>query len=267
MNSRTRFRVCAGLGLAKGAKSVHRIIRLGIEARREGHSLGKRSVAVGLGLVVAAIGAAAQGAAPAPDRAAMERALQQADGPKRRILEAARLKAGAPAPVAAAAAPAPAPAPAVAPAPPRAEAAAAAVPAPDTEIVVVITMPPGIEPVVVPAPARVGSVAAVAPLEAEPPPPRLLDLPPAPAAPLPPPRLLSTAEPDLPARMFRRAGGRVEALVDIVIDADGSVKSASVVSSNHADADEAVLEAVRRWRYEPQAAARPHQVRLLVSPP
>ena len=24
---------------------------------------------------------------------------------------------------------------------------------------------------------------------------------------------------------------------------------------------------VRRWRYEPQPAARPHQVRLVVSPP
>lgn len=225
--------------------------------------MGKRSVAVGFGLAVAAVGAAAQGAAPAPERAAMERALQQADGPKRRILEAARLKAGTPAsaPVAAV----PPPAPATPPPPPRAE--AAPVPAPDTEIVVVITMPPGIEPVVVPAPARVNSVAAVAPPETEPPPPRLLDLPPPPAAPLPPPRLLATAEPDLPARMFRRAGGRVEALVDIVIDTDGSVKRAAVVSSNHAEADDAVLEAVRRWRYEPQAAARPHQVRLLVSPP
>ena len=107
----------------------------------------------------------------------------------------------------------------------------------------------------------------VAPPEAEPPRPRLLDLPPAPPAPLAPPRLVSMAEPEVPARLFRRGGGRVELLVDVLIDTDGSVKSAVVITSSNADADEPVLDAVRRWRYEPQPAARPHQVRLVVSPP
>ena len=76
-----------------------------------------------------------------------------------------------------------------------------------------------------------------------------------------------TAEPEVPARLFRRGGGRVELLVDVLIDTDGSVKSAVVITSSNADADEPVLDAVRRWRYEPQPAARPHQVRLVVSPP
>lgn len=230
----------------------------------------KRVVAVGFGFAFTAVSAVAQTVAPPPDRAAMERALQQADGPKRRILEAARLKAGPPTPT-----PAPTPV-AAAPTPPsapvaRVEAPAAPpVQAPETEIVVVITMPPGIEPVDVPAPVRVGSVAVVAPPEAEPPRPRLLDLPPAPPAPpapLAPPRLVSMAEPEVPARLFRRGGGRVELLVDVLIDTDGSVKSAAVITSSNADADEPVLDAVRRWRYEPQPAARPHQVRLVVSPP
>lgn len=245
----------------------------GAGALREGYPLGKRSVAVGFGFAFAAVAALAQTSAPPSDRAAMERALQQADGPKRRILEAARLKAGTPPPTPA---PTPAPTPVAAapalpnPAPARAEAPVAPPSqAPESEIVVVITMPSGIEPVAVPAPARVGSVAAVAPLEAAPPRPRLLDLPPAPppAAALPAPRLLSMAEPELPARVFRRAGGRVELLVDVVIDTDGSVKSAAVRTSSHADADEPVLDAVRLWRYEPQPAVRPHQVRLVVSPP
>lgn len=221
-------------------------------------------------LAVSAVAAAtAQSTAPAPDRAGMERALQQADGPKRRILEAARLKAGLPAPapaptVAAVGAPASAAAPApVAAATPRVE-------APDTEIVVVVTMGGAIEPVALPASASVRGVAGVAPPGAvSATPPALIDLPPAlpSVADLPPPRLLAMTEPDLPPRLFRRGSTRAEVVVDLVIDTDGSVKSAVVRQSANADLEDAVLEAVRQWRYDPQPVARPHLLRLVVSPP
>lgn len=230
-----------------------------------------RTVAVTCLAVSAAAAALAQSTAPPPDRAGMERALQQADGPKRRILEAARLKAGAPA-----SAPVPAPALAAVAPPPLAAApspAAAATPrveAPETEIVVVVTMGGVIEPVALPASASVRGVAGVAaPGAAVPAPPALIDLPPPlPAvADLPPPRLLAMTEPELSPRLFRRGSARAEVVVDLVIDIDGSVKSALVRQPHNADLEEAVLDAVRQWRYDPQPVARPHLLRLVVSAP
>jgi TonB family protein len=230
---------------------------------------------------LAAVGASAQTAAPPSEKAAMERALQQADGPKRRILEAARLKAGA------APTPAPVPAPqAVAGVRPRVEATerpterSADKPvekAPENDIITVVTLPGAIEPVAIPRSGGVGSVATVAPLEATPRPATMIDLPPAappvpaaatppPAEGLPAPRLVTMVEPELPARLFRRGSTRTEIVVDLVINVDGSIKSAAVRSSNNADVESAVLEAVLRWRYEPQAVTRPHLVRLVVSP-
>lgn len=229
-------------------------------------------------------GAHAQTAAPPPDKAAMERALQQADGPKRRILEAARLKSGV------APTPSPAPPPPVAAAPkPRADGGdkpaekatekaterAAERPA-DREAVTVVTLPAGVEPLALPASANVGSVATIAPMESAPRAATLADLPPPAASPapvpasadgLPPPRLVAMVEPELPARLFRRGSGRTEVLVDLVIDPDGTVRSATVRSSSNSDVENAVVQAVRQWRYEPQPSPRSHLVRLVASPP
>jgi TonB family protein len=225
-----------------------------------------RIVAVTCLALSAAATATAQNGAPPPDRAGMERALQQADGPKRRILEAARAKVLAPAPapaVAVVGAPPLATAPSTAAAPPRVD-------APDSEIVVVVTMGGAIEPVALPASASVRGVAGVAlPGAVSTAPPALIDLPPAlpSVADLPPPRLLAMIEPELSPRLFRRGSTRAEVLVELVIDTDGSVKSAVVRQSVNSDLEGAVLDAVRQWRYDPQPVARPHLLRLVVSPP
>lgn len=222
--------------------------------------------------------AAAQATAgqAAADRAAMERALQQADGPRRRILEAARLKGEAPPP-------APAPAAGTRPAAPPAAAqttaqtASAAAPGgtptraradadPESSTA---TLVPGIAPLVMSA-GPVGSVATVAPVEtiAAPTavpaplgeaPPRVMDE-------VPPPKLLQMVEPDLPSRLFRRSERRVEIVVDLVINRDGSVRSAAVRGDLGSDVADAVSDAMRRWRYEPQPGARLHIVRLVASP-
>lgn len=216
--------------------------------------------------------AAAQTPAPsAADRAAMERALQQADGPRRRILEAARLKAETPPP---------APAPARPPAPTStttanaapAAAAAASAPAarregaePDTTARLV----PGFAPLAMPA-STVDSVATIAPVETVATPRAVLaplaDAPPRVMDELPPPKLLQMVEPDLPARLFRRTERRVEIVVDLVINRDGSVRSAVVRGDLGPDVDSSVADAMRRWRYDPQPGARLHVVRLVASP-
>jgi TonB family protein len=73
-------------------------------------------------------------------------------------------------------------------------------------------------------------------------------------------------EPELPSRLFRRGSTRTEIVIDLVINVDGSVRSAAVRSSSNGDIEAVVLEAVRQWRYEPQAVVRSHLVRLVVSP-
>lgn len=229
-------------------------------------------LAVLTGCVACGPAAAQTAGQAAADRAAMERALQQADGPRRRILEAARLKGETPPPAPAARPAAPPPPtgtaaaaaanPASAPARARAEAA----PEPDTNTA---TLMPGVAPLVMPA-GPVGSVATVAPVErlAAPTavpaplgeaPPRVMDE-------VPPPKLLQMVEPDLPSRLFRRSERRVEIVVDLVINRDGSVRSAAVRGDLGSDVADAVTEAMRRWRYEPQPGARLHIVRLVASP-
>lgn len=229
---------------------------------------------VAYGPAVAQTSAPAAPATPsAADRAAMERALQQADGPRRRILEAARLKAEqtpapAPAPVAAtgrpavAASPAPATVAAVRP-------SDVATPAPNAAAATA-TLGPTVAPLALPETARVDSVAKVAPVEAViaprvdtaalgEAPPRVMDD-------LQPPKLLKMVEPELPARLFRRTERRVELVVDLVINRDGSVRSAAVRGDPGTDVESAVVDAMRRWRYDPQPGARMHVVRLVASP-
>ena len=188
--------------------------------------------------------APASAAVPAGDKAAMERALQQADGPRRRILEAARLSEAKP------------------PAPPPARVRES----PVTETLILGTLQPAVEAVKVPAAEAVAPVPVLAPVSVMPV-PQIAPLPEAPPETLPPPRLVSRVDPDLPPRIFRRIGARPEVVVDLTVNADGSVADASVRSASVAEAAAPVLEAVRQWRYEPQPFARPHTIRLLLSAP
>lgn len=208
-------------------------------------------LAAGLGAWVVTA-ASAQTAAPAADKAAMERALQQADGPRRRILEASRLQDAKPTPP-------PAPAAAV-----RAREASA------TELVILGTLQPAVEAVKVPAAQGVEPVPVIAPVKVLPL-PELATLAPAdgeaePEA-LAPPRLVTRVDPELPPRLFRRVGLRPEVVVDLTVNIDGSVSRATVRSASTNDAAGPVLDAVRQWRYEPQPHPRQHTVRLVLSAP
>ncbi len=243
-----------------------------------------RKSVLAFGLAGAAFAAAAQTGTPAPppppDKGAMERALQQADGPRRRILEAARANAGAKPATEAPAhqpplAPRPVAAAASAPRPARAEEA------PATPITVIVTMPVAVEPVALPEGTKVDEVPAVAAPERIATPSSLVELAPAPeaaasapaeAASAPAalaagaPRLLSRVDPELSPRVLRRVLPRTEVQVSLTINPDGSVRDVVVQPTRNADLDAAVADAVRQWRYEAQPAARPHQVVLVVSP-
>ncbi len=204
------------------------------------------------------VGAQAQTAAPAnpaPDKAAMERAQREADGPKRRILEAARLKVAVRTPdapaVATPAAPRPRPE-AAEPEVPLATLPAAASPLPLAPVL------PAPAPTVAPVQAVPLSTAAVSLVA--------LPAPQAAASNLPPPVLLNMVEPEWPARLFRRGAQRTEVVVELTLRVDGSVADAAVRRSPNPELDSAVLEAVRQWRYEPQPVTRQHLVRLVVSP-
>jgi TonB family protein len=83
---------------------------------------------------------------------------------------------------------------------------------------------------------------------------------------LPPPRLLSRVDPDLPSYLLRRGARRTELVVEMVVNADGSVRDVALRESPGQAIEEPVVEAVRQWRFEPQPTARPHLVRLVVSP-
>jgi TonB family protein len=183
------------------------------------------------------------------DKEALERAEKQADGPRRRILEAARMKPAAVPALAAVAPPAPAPAPTPEP--------------------VLHTLGKGAAPLDVSS-ATVATVPTVAPVEQLPVSAAMIALPAPPpqtqAAVLPAPRLVNKVEPDLPSRLTRRGAPRTEVLLEMTVNADGSVSNVSVRASTNAEIQDAVVEAVRQWRYEAQPAARPHTVRLVVMP-
>lgn len=210
------------------------------------------AAAVGAWVVTAA---PAQTAAPAADKAAMDRALQQADGPRRRILEAARLQDAKPGPP---------------PVPAAAATAARAREASATELVILGTLQPAVEAVKVPAAQAVEPVPTMAPVKMLPL-PTLATLPQAepdvdPET-LAPPRLVTRVDPELPPRLFRRVGQRPEVVVDLTVNVDGSVSRATVRSASTNDASGPVLDAVRQWRYEPQPYPRQHTVRLVLSAP
>jgi len=215
----------------------------------------------------------------------MDRALREADGPRRRILEAAKLRTVIRVldPPAAA----PAVAPVVAPAARVARPAPAADPAATHPVA---SPPPVVRPVAAapaePAPQTAGTERPVAapPTRAEPVP--------APAAPVPEPqpvavpvaappqavaaaapvvlaplKLLRTVEPDVPGRLLRRTNARLQAVVSFTVGTDGTVSDVVVRSSTSAELDAPVVEAVRQWRYEPTPVAREQTVELVIRPP
>lgn len=206
-----------------------------------------RFVAVAACCVVA-VAQAQTTPAPKVDKEAQERAEKQADGPRRRILEAAKMK------------------PAVVPVVAAVQAAPPATPAPAPEPVL-HTLGKGAAPLEAMSTSTVGTVAAVAPVELQPVATALIALPPAaPAVVLQPLRLLSKVEPDLPSRLLRRGAPHTEVLLDLTVNTDGSVSNINVRSSTNAEIQDAVVDAVRQWRYEAQPMARPHSVRLVVTP-
>lgn len=189
-------------------------------------------------------------AATKVDKEALERAEKQADGPRRRILEAANMK------------------PAVVPV--VAAVAAPAAPAPLPEPVL-HTLGKGSAPLDVSS-STVATVPTVAPMELVPVAAALMALPAAPppethaAVALPAPRLLDKVEPDLPSRLLRRGAPRTEVLLDLTVNTNGSVSNIEVRSSTNPEIQDAVVDAVRQWRYEVQPVERRHSVRLVVTP-
>src|SRR4029079_17657754 len=109
-------------------------------------------------------------------------------------------------------------------------------------------------------------IAAAAPLALMPSSALLADLPASPSVGLREPQLLSKVDPELPHRLGRRGGDAFEVVVDLTISADGSVADAAVRSLRDSDVAQAVVDAVRRWRYDAQPAARPHVVKLVITP-
>lgn len=199
----------------------------------------KRRVVALCALLCGAPALHAQSLSPAaPEGPVLERALQQADGPRRRILEAARGKPASP------------------PAPP----AAAARTREGGGVQTLGDAPPPLE---VAAARAVGGVAALPLIETPAPAAMPGELPPPPV--LQPLKLLTLVEPQVPERLLRRTNGRLEFVIDLTIGEDGRVLQASVRPPVPADVAELIVQAVRAWRYAPQPVERTHQVLLVLN--
>jgi protein TonB len=88
----------------------------------------------------------------------------------------------------------------------------------------------------------------------------------APVVPLAPLQLADMVEPVTPRPLLGKLRGEVQVVVSFTVKTDGSVAEPVVRSSSHPQMDEAVLEAVRQWRYQPIAAPRGHEVQLVLRP-
>lgn len=199
----------------------------------------KRAVVALCALLCGAPALHAQSLSPAvPEGPVLERALQQADGPRRRILEAARGKPPPPAPPAAAAR--------------------------TREGGGVQTLGDAPPPLEVAAARAVGGVAALPLIETPAPAAMPGELPPPPV--LQPLKLLTLVEPQVPERLLRRTNGKPEFVIDLTIGEDGRVLHASVRPPVAADLADLIVRAVREWRYAPQPVERTHQVVLVLNP-
>jgi len=89
---------------------------------------------------------------------------------------------------------------------------------------------------------------------------------PPPAVPLAPLQLADMVEPVTPRVLIGKLRGEIQVVVGFTVRADGTVMEPVVRSSSHPQMDEAVLEAVRQWRYQPIAAPRAHEVQLVLRP-
>jgi protein TonB len=89
---------------------------------------------------------------------------------------------------------------------------------------------------------------------------------PVPAAPLAPLQIADVVEPRLPPSLIGKLRGEILVVVGFTVRADGTVAEPVIRSTSHPQTDEAVLEAVRQWRYQPIAAPRAHEVQLVLRP-
>jgi TonB family protein len=202
----------------------------------------------------------AQTAPVAQDKTAMERARREADGPRRRILEAARPRNLSRAPEVTAQ---------VVPPPVSLSAQRSASRGEDAEPEgVTSVLPPGAPPLhLQTASFAMSGITRVTPVALAASTPSMISVPMAAQfTSLAPPRLLSKVDPELPTYLLRRGARRTELVVDMVVNADGSVRNVALPESPGPALEDPVVDAVRQWRFEPQPAARPHTVRLVVSP-
>ena len=217
--------------------------------------------AVLLGSLMAA---GAQSSPTPAEKSAMERAQREADGPRRRILEAAKVKGivkseppgSTPVVNAATVAPAGDAAASAAASPvagkddtPRRELVIATLPAADGPLPstsAAVEPLPTVAPLTLPA-ATVALIAM---------PPKIITL--------TPPRLLSRVDPELPSRFLRRRNRRTEVMVDMTIAPDGSVHDVTVRNAIDDELATVVRDAVSQWRYNPQPVSRPHTVQLIL---
>jgi TonB family protein len=199
-----------------------------------------------------------QGVASSPDKATMERAQREADGPRRRILEAAKLKTVVRGDT---------PAPANAPAAPAATVSSTTAPAPAAESQRALpVLLPSVAPVALPTAQEVAlAPAVVVPVQLTPVATAALAALPTSQS-LLPPKLVTKVEPELPQRLIRRLTRRVELRVDLGIDPEGRVREVQVAQGGNEELEQAVREAMLQWRYEPQGVARRHRVELVIEP-
>ena len=87
-------------------------------------------------------------------------------------------------------------------------------------------------------------------------------------APLPSvqPTLVSTVEPDIPARLLRDTGGVNEVLADLSLRADGTVAEVQLISPYPRSWRSYLVAALEQWRFEPLASARVHRIQLVFGP-
>ncbi len=156
------------------------------------------------------------------------RVEREASNPMRLIIEAAKIKPKA------------RPAEAAASAPPRMARPASAPPPADVPLEVLPAAPAGTPQ----------SVVATIDVDAE-------------STPL---KLREQVEPVIPRELRALIEGEVQVLVGFTVLPDGRVAEAAVRRSSHPEVNAAVLDAVRQWRYQPIAAATPHEVELVLRP-